>query len=323
MKTTKYIVIGVVGLLVLLVGAAGIFLATFNPNNYRDDLQQLARDATGRELQLQGDIHLSVFPNIALSFGPATLGNASGFGAQPMVAIEKVRLGVKLGPLLARRVEVTTAELTQPVLRLQVDKAGRDNWSDLGAKQSPQSASTGSSPSMSVAVSGVQLKDGSLSYSDARDGTELTLSELTIGTGTLQLAAPVDVNGSFKLKSGDTLQLDASLSGRATIDPDHDSYLMEQPQLDLTLRGKGLPKSGVQADMKFRELRADLKAQTLQAPGMEIKSLGATLSGDIAGQSIKDAPRFSGNVALQDVSLRELMPKLDIGVPETSDPAVL
>jgi AsmA protein len=131
MKTMKYIVIGVVGLLVLLLGAAGIFLATFNPNNYRDDLQKLARDATGRELQLQGDIHLSVFPNIALSFGPATLGNASGFGAQPMLSIEKVRLGVRLGPLLARRVEVTTAELTRPALRLQVDKAGRDNWSDL------------------------------------------------------------------------------------------------------------------------------------------------------------------------------------------------
>jgi AsmA protein len=325
MKTTRYILIGVVGLLLLLLVAGGIFMASFNPNNYKDDIQKLAHDATGRELQLPGDIHLSVFPNIALSFGPATLGNARGFGGEPMLSIDKVRLGVKLMPLLARRVEVTTAELTRPQLKLQVDKGGRDNWSDIGKQQSAEEAAKSgrASSSMSVAVSGLRLKDGILSYSDARDGTELSLSELTIGTGTLQLAAPVDVSGSFKLRSGSTLQLEAALSGRATIDPDHDSYLMEQPALQLTLRGKGLPKAGVQADLKFRELRADLTAQTLQAPGMQLTSLGTTLTGELVGQSIKDAPRFSGKVTLRDTSLRELMSRLDIAAPQTSDPAVL
>ena len=325
MKTTRYIVLGLVGLLLLLLVAGGIFMASFNPNNYKDDIQKLAHDATGRELQLPGDIHLSVFPNIALSFGPATLGNARGFGGEPMLSIDKVRLGVKLMPLLARRVEVSTAELMRPRLKLQVDKTGRDNWSDIGNQQSAEEAakSGGDTSSMSVAVSGLRLQDGMLSYSDARDGTELSLSELTIGTGTLQLAAPVDVSGSFKLSSGATLQLEAALSGRATIDPDHDSYLMEQPALQLTLRGKGLPRAGVQAHLKFRELRADLKAQTLQAPGMQLTTLGTTLTGELVGQSIKDAPRFSGNVTLQDTSLRELMPRLDIAVPETSDAAVL
>jgi AsmA protein len=324
MKAIKYSVIGVLGLVLLLLAAAGIFLATFNPNSYKDDLQQWAREATGRELQLQGDIHLSLFPNIALQFGPATLGNASGFGAQPMLSIEKVRLGIRLRPLLARRVEVTTAELTRPELQLQVNKTGGDNWSDIGKKTTatPPAASTSSS-SMTVAVSGLRLLQGRLNYSDARDGTQLSMSELTIGTGTLQLAAPIDVNGSFVLKSGDALQAAASISGRATIDPDHDRYLMETPLLDVTLSGTGLPKAGLKAAMRFRELHADLKAQTLQAPGMEIKTLGTTLTGDIVGQAIKDAPRFSGRISMQPVSLRELMPKLDIEVPVTSDPTTL
>ncbi len=324
MKAIKYGVIGVLGLVLLLIAAAGIFLAMFDPNDYKDDLQKWAREATGRELQLQGDIHLSLLPNIALQFGPATLGNADGFGAQPMLSIEKARLGVKLRPLLSRRIEVTTAELTQPVLRLQVNKAGRDNWSDIGAQQSAPSSITGtSSTSMTVAVSGLRLVQGTLNYSDARDGTQLSVSELTMGTGTLQLAAPVDVSGSFMLKSGDALQAAASISGRATIDPDHDLYLMESPVLDVTLSGKGLPKSGIKAELHFRELRADLKAQTLQAPAMEVKTLGTMLTGDIVGQAIKDAPRFTGRISMPQTSLRALMPKLDLEVPATSDPNTL
>jgi AsmA protein len=324
MKALKYGVIGVLGVVLLLIMAAGIFLASFNPNNYKDDLQQWAREATGRELQLQGDIHLSLLPNIALQFGPATLGNANGFGAQPMLSIEKVRLGIKLRPLLARRVEVATAELTRPELLLQVNATGGDNWSDIGKTKTvpPPTAST-SSTSMTVAVSGLRLLQGSLKYSDARDGTRLSLSDLTIGTGTLQLAAPIDVNGSFVLKSGDTLQAAASISGRATIDPDHDRYLMESPLLDVTVSGKGLPKSGIKAALRFRELRADLKAQTLQAPGMEIKTLGTTLRGDITGQAITDAPRFTGRVSMPQTSLRELMPMLDLAAPATSDPTTL
>ncbi|WP_159310771.1 AsmA family protein, partial [Klebsiella pneumoniae] len=82
---------------------------------------------SGRELSLPGKISLSLFPDIALEFGPAMLGNAAGFGSEPMLQLERVRLGVKLRPLFAKRVEVSRAEVTRPAIRLQVDKDGRDN----------------------------------------------------------------------------------------------------------------------------------------------------------------------------------------------------
>ena len=43
-----------------------------------------------------------------------------------MLSVERVRLGVKLLPLLHKRVEVDTAELTRPELRLMVDAQGHD-----------------------------------------------------------------------------------------------------------------------------------------------------------------------------------------------------
>jgi AsmA protein len=241
-----------------------------------------------------------------------------------MLSVEKVRLGVKLRPLLARRIEIVTAELTRPQLLLAVNRDGRDNWSDLGKQSASgtQSASSDAMP-MTISVSGLRLNDGSLRYTDQRDGTELSLSDLRIGTGSLQLAAPIDINGSFVFRSGQTLQARATISGSATIDPDHNNYSMNAPQLAVNVSGKGLPKSGIDARLLFRELRADLKAQTLQAPGLDLSALGARLTGDLVGRSIVDAPHFTGGIKLDEVSLRELMPKLDIVVPATSDPKVL
>jgi AsmA protein len=74
----------IVGVLVVIVAAALLSLRLFvNPNNFKDRIAAAVKQSTGRELKLDGDIKLSVFPWIALELGPATLGNPPGFGDQP------------------------------------------------------------------------------------------------------------------------------------------------------------------------------------------------------------------------------------------------
>ena len=46
------------------------------------------------ELNLSGQIKLSVFPWIALELGPATLGNPPGFSTEPFAAVHHVALRV-------------------------------------------------------------------------------------------------------------------------------------------------------------------------------------------------------------------------------------
>src|SRR5258706_13544541 len=115
MKMLKYVGIGVGALVVLLVIGVVLLFTLVDPNDYKDDIQSLVQKQTGRTLQLQGALKLSVWPNIGLEFGPAALGNAPGFGKDPMLSVERVRLGVKLAPLLRKRIEVASAELHSPV----------------------------------------------------------------------------------------------------------------------------------------------------------------------------------------------------------------
>ncbi len=127
-----------IGLIVIGLVLVVVFV---DPNDYRDDIEKMVEEKTGRELTLSGDLKLSVFPWIALESGPAALGDAPGFGPEPFVSIRQARVGVRLLPLLSGKVEVGNVRLDGARIRLITDEKGRENWADLGkseAAQTPQ-----------------------------------------------------------------------------------------------------------------------------------------------------------------------------------------
>src|SRR5690349_15526167 len=123
----------VVGSVVALIVLALLLVVLFvDPNNYRGDIERMVESKTGRKLTLEGDLHLTVFPWLALKAGPASLGDAPGFGDEPFVAIKEARVGVRLLPLIRGQLEVGNVRLVGARIRLITDEQGRNNWADLG-----------------------------------------------------------------------------------------------------------------------------------------------------------------------------------------------
>ena len=89
----------------------------------------------GAQLTLSGDLKLSVFPWLAIKSGPASLGDAPGFGQEPFVSIRQARIGVRLLPLMRGKVEVGNVRLDGARIRLITDEKGRNNWADLGKSE--------------------------------------------------------------------------------------------------------------------------------------------------------------------------------------------
>src|SRR5688572_14285063 len=129
LRIVAYVAAGLIGLIVIGLVLVLVFV---DPNDYRDDIQKIVKEKTGRELTLSGDLKLSVFPWIALESGAATLGDAPGFGPEPFVSIKHARVGVRLMPLLGGTIEVGNVRLDGARIRLITDEQGRDNWADLG-----------------------------------------------------------------------------------------------------------------------------------------------------------------------------------------------
>src|SRR5918994_1035552 len=59
LRIVAYVAAGLIGLIVIGLVLVVVFV---DPNDYRDDIEKLVEEKTGRELTLSGDLKLSVFP---------------------------------------------------------------------------------------------------------------------------------------------------------------------------------------------------------------------------------------------------------------------
>ena len=129
LKTLLIIVAGIVGVIVFASVALFLF---FDPNDYRDEISAGVKEVTGRDLTIEGDLSLSIFPWLAIEVGRTELGNAEGFGDEPFMRFEAASLSVRMLPLiLSQETTVGTASIEGLVVNLQVAADGTTNWDDL------------------------------------------------------------------------------------------------------------------------------------------------------------------------------------------------
>ena len=133
-RLLRFLLVIVAGIIGIVVIAAVALLLFFDPNDFRDEISAEVKKATGRDLVIEGDLSLSLFPWIAVDIGKTTLGNAAGFGDKPFLSFDQARLSVKLMPLLfSQDVEIGTASLDALQVNLAVALSGATNWDDLSS----------------------------------------------------------------------------------------------------------------------------------------------------------------------------------------------
>ena len=130
-KVVKLGMIGAVILAALAVLALGIFIHTFDINNYKGAISRLVAEKTGRTLTFGGDISMTLFPRLGVRMDDISLSNAPGFGQTQMLSARQARLEVRILPLLSGRVRFGHLALDGVVVGLERDAAGRTNWGDL------------------------------------------------------------------------------------------------------------------------------------------------------------------------------------------------
>ncbi len=125
----KRVLIGlVVAFLVALVGVA-IFLLTFDPNAYKNKLQEIVYARYERTLNINGDIELSLFPRIGLAVQDVTLsdrGNSDLFAS-----MDSARLAVAIWPLMFNRLVVDHVAVSGFQAWVVKDEKGEFNFNDL------------------------------------------------------------------------------------------------------------------------------------------------------------------------------------------------
>jgi AsmA protein len=312
----------------LVVIAAIVLPLIIDPNDYKGRIADAVREQTGRELVIEGDIGLSVFPWLGFDIGATRLGNAPGFGDQPFAEIGAVQARLKLLPLLSREVEMDTLVLEGLRLHLMVNEQGTSNWADLADAEKDVDEGgpgDGGQALAGLAIGGIRLADAQVSYDDRAAGTRYDIEQLNLTTGAITPGKPVDLDLSLQLRStAPAMAGEMTFGGEVLIAESLRQFTLGDLALRLDLKGEGLPGGALDAALSSKRVDLDLDAQTLAIPAFDLTALGLRIDGDLQGANLQaETPRFTGSLKLREFVPREVMAKLAIEPPETADPVVL
>jgi AsmA protein len=270
--------------------AALAFYLFFDANDFREEISGAVEKSTGRELVIDGDVSLSVFPWLAVDVGATSLGNAAGFGDTPFARIERAQMGVSLLPLLLRR-EIVVSSVTVDGLQLSLEEneRGVSNWADLVAADTGAEEETGTPGDAAVNVASVEFVDATITYFDAGAGSRYVLNDADLRIGA--------VSGTRQELVVDGIALDAMLEG-----------VGEMPS-----------KLGISTD---RIGIATVDEMITLAP-LDIEALGMRIAAEPQPFSYADSVQPVAALKIDAFSPRSLMTVFGTEPPETADPVAL
>lgn len=319
---------GLILVLVLLVVAAIVVLPmVIDPNDYKPQIVAKAKESLGRDLAIEQDLRLSVFPWLGLETGGVKVGNAAGFAKQPFAEIDQLGLKVKLMPLLSRRVEVDTLVLKGLRLNLEKDAKGKTNWDDLAKadEEKPEaSAPSGNDDAapVSLSVQGIQIEDARVSWDDRQAGEKYVLDGVRVVTGALAPGATVPVEAGVTFSSSKPkMTLQADLEASVSSNDELSVFRVAGLVLKLDAKGEGLPQGGAKLTLKT-DIEADTKAETLRLDKLEISGPAMAAKGELAVSALHTKPALKGRLSIAETNPKTLASMFASAI-ETTDPAAL
>ena len=299
MKWLKVSLITLSGLLLLLVAGAAILALSFDPNQYKDEVEKLVKEKSGRTLKFHGDVKLAFWPSIGVAVGKVTLSRRAS--AHDFAAFDAAHVSVRLLPLLRGEVlvdQVRVAGLKASVIRA---KGGKFDFEDLlgavGAK--PPAKAPPQAGKVKFDIAGIRLEDGTLAYSDEGSGQTLEIAHLDLSTGRIAEDVPGRMSLGAALKGKNPL-VDAKVALEA-------GYRLSFARQEYALSGLALKVEGTAADFSrlalalSGDVRADVAKESVNAD-FTVKFDDTTIKAK-TGMAGFDAPRYSFDLDVDRINL--------------------
>ncbi|MFO8033472.1 MAG: AsmA family protein [Desulfohalobiaceae bacterium] len=272
----KWILAGLAGFLVLIVVAAYAILATYDFNKLKPRIEQAALEATGRQLDMQGDVELEFGFTPSLVVQEVSLENAAWGSQEPMADIQRFEVQVALWPLLRGDVEIKRLVLVKPKILLEASKKGRFNFElDTGQKPEAQEKDAANGQQTEgdaesslplLTVYDLQIKEASLVYRDlgTKESVNLFLDDFRLRTDSQQSDINLDFQGRYE---------EQEFSGQGSLGSFQALLQKEQVwDLDLDLAALGLEldlEGGIQDVLGQTGLDIKISAQAKDLAGLQ------------------------------------------------------
>ncbi|MGE8333178.1 MAG: AsmA family protein, partial [Pseudomonas putida] len=288
----KILGLGLLGLLLIIVALGFALTHLFDPNDYKDEIRQLARDKAHVELTLNGDIGWSLFPWLGLELHEASIATLAK-PKEPFADLQMLGLSVRVLPLLRREVQMSDVRVEGLNLTLARDEQGHGNWEDIGkplpaqngtpadaqvnapaqatAEQKPAPAN-GNERAVKLDIDSLTVNNARVQYTDAKTGQSYSAESIQLSTGPVHEGANIPLKASaFISASEPNIKARTELAGELRFDRKLKRYNFE----DMRLSGEtsGEPTGGKTVTFAAQgQLLVDLAANVASWNGLKVSA---------------------------------------------------
>ncbi|CAK17824.1 AsmA family protein [Pseudomonas entomophila] len=334
----KILGLGLLGLLLIIVALGFALTHLFDPNDYKDEIRQLARDKAHVELTLNGDIGWSLFPWLGLELHEASIATLNN-PKVPFADLQMLGLSVRVLPLLRREVQMSDVRVEGLNLTLTRDANGHGNWEDIGkplpdatAANAP-AATPGEAPVNPAAkpepsermvkldIDSLTVNNARVLYTDEKAGQSYGAESIQLSTGAVHEGINIPLKASaFLSASQPNIKARTELTGELRFDRKLKRYNLE----DMRLSGEtsGEPLAGKTLTFVAQgQVLVDLAANVASWSGLKVSANQLRALGELNVRDLDKAPQVSGGLSIAQFDLRTFLDGIGHPLPATADPA--
>ena len=336
----KILGLGLLGLLLIIVALGFALTHLFDPNDYKEEIRQLARDKAHVELTLNGDIGWSLFPWLGLELHEASIATLNN-PKVPFADLQMLGLSVRVLPLLRREVQMSDVRVEGLNLTLTRDANGHGNWEDIGkplpdpaianAPASTPDASSATEPakpesaerSVKLDIDSLTVNNARVLYTDEKAGQTYGAESIQLSTGPMHEGVNIPLKASaFLSASQPNLKARTELTGELRFDRRLKRYNLE----DMRLSGEtsGEPLAGKTMTFAAQgQVLVDLAANVASWSGLKVSGNQLRALGELNVRDLDKTPQVSGGLSIAQFDLRTFLDGIGHPLPATADAAAL
>ncbi len=178
----KKLLLFLAGLVVVVIIAITALVVLVNPNQFKPLIVKQAKQQTGLDLVIEGDISWQFFPSLGFELGKTELKNPQGFSQPNLFKVDAVGIDVSVMPLLSHQLEIGSISLDGAEFYVETLKDGRRNIDALSKAQNEEAAS-----SQDTANSQPEESPAQVSSSDSNEPWTINLAGVDINNAMLEV----------------------------------------------------------------------------------------------------------------------------------------
>ncbi len=212
----------------LIGGIAGLTLYLLDANDFKSQIVDYVKTHKQRDLVLEGDLHVTWFPQLGLETGKLSLSQRNS--SRKFASVENARLYVAWWPLFTKQVQVERVVLDGVHANLLRHADGSTNFDDLLVPADWMGQ-------LRFALEKVRVIDSTLNLQDEASGQAYLVKEWNLETGRLADATAGQVQTQLRLQSAQP-PVDLQLRLNAQMLYDHATHRYELSQMEGQAQGE-------------------------------------------------------------------------------------